>query len=158
MVFGSSVPRESLNASIARDSMWYPVIFLERRIGKIKSLWGIFCQGTAPRLGSGQLPDGSLRVLRQDSQYGLIAEDTYPARISAQPTPPSGLDTSHAALEASSSGESIEFVQEPLGLLCHKDANLFPLEGERYPESAQVNIRDIDFHVERLLVDPRGRG
>ena len=40
------------------------------------------------------------------------------------------LDTSHAALEAPSSGESIEFVQEPLCLLRHKDADLFPLKAK----------------------------
>ena len=48
---------------------------------KIESLWGILCQGAQPRLGSGQLPDGRLRVLRQDSPYGLVAVGTYLARL-----------------------------------------------------------------------------
>src|SRR5438045_8895063 len=52
------------------------------------------------------------------------------------------MDTSYAVLAALSSGESIVFVQKPLGLFRHQDADLFPLEGERYPEPSQVNVRD----------------
>ena len=63
---------------------------------------------------------------------------------------------SACALEALSSGESIIFVQEPFGLFCHKDAQLFPLEGEGDPEPSQMNIRDVDLQIERLFVDPRG--
>ena len=70
----------------------------------------------------------------------------------------SAWDSSEAALEAFSSGESIIFVQKPFGLFCHKDADFFPLEGEGYPQPSQVMIRDVDLQIERLLVDPRSRG
>ena len=54
---------------------------LSYRTEKIKNLWVILCQGSQPRVGSDQLPDGRLRVLRQDSLYGLVTAGTHPARL-----------------------------------------------------------------------------
>ena len=62
------------------------------------------------------------------------------------------------ALEALSAGEATVFVQEPLGLFGHQDADLFALKGERNAKPAEVVICNEDLQVERLFVDPGGRG
>ncbi len=66
------------------------------------------------------------------------------------------LEPVYAALDPLASGESTVFVEEPFGLFGHIDTDLFPFEGERYPESTQVRIRNVDFHVEGLFIDPGG--